>query len=200
MEHPIHNEGQEQTGFEALLRKLDPQRDRAAEKYEELRRKLVKFFEWSFCFPAEDLADQTLDRIARILLDRPVFDLEPFLWGVAKKIRQESHRHTEKIVAITDLPNHGSSLKDKADVEAEVQASREGEMQSLCLRACLHRINEQNRHVFLKYHGIYADTKEQREKLASELGLTIGALRVRINRIRNQLEKCVQQCLRSSGK
>lgn len=198
MEHPIYDGEQGQSGLEALLRKLDPQRDRAAEKYEELRRKLVKFFEWSSCFPAEDLADETLDRLGNILLDRPIFDLEPFLWGVAKKIRQESRAHTERIIPIADLPDQGASLKNKVDVEAEIHAARQGEMQSKCLHLCLHRMNEQNRRAFLKYHMIHGNSKEQREKLASGLGLTIGALRVRMNRIRSQLEKCAQRCLASS--
>src|SRR5205085_10224512 len=177
MENSIHNLEQEPTTFEVLLGKLDPQRDRAAEKYEDLRRKLVKFFEWSSCFPAEDLADETFDRVARILVHRPVFDLAPFLWGVAKKIRQESHNRAEKIVPIADLPDHGISLRNTTDVEEEVHVGRQSELQSKCLRVCLHSMNEQNRKVFLRYHGFYGDTKEQREKLASEMGLTIGALR-----------------------
>jgi DNA-directed RNA polymerase specialized sigma24 family protein len=195
MEHHLHDGEEGLTAFEILLRKLDSQRDRAAEKYEDLRHKLVKFFEWSSCFPADDLADETLDRLGRILLDRPVLDLETFIWGVAKKIRQENHKRTERVVAITDLPNQGISLKDKGDVEAEIHAIQQDEIRSKCLRLCLHRMHDQNRRVFLQYHGLYGDTKKQREELASELGLTIGALRVRIKRIRGQLEKCVQECL-----
>ena len=199
MENPGHNREARVTAFEILLDKLDPQRDKAAEKYEELRRKLVKFFEWSLCFPAEDLADETLDRVAWILVHRAVLDLESFLWGVAKKIRQESHKRADRIIAISDLPNQGNSLKNAADVEEEVHAGRQSELQEKCLRDCMQRLDEQNRKLFLRYHGLCGGAKEQREELAAELGLTIGALRVRINRIRAQLEKCVQQCLASSG-
>jgi DNA-directed RNA polymerase specialized sigma24 family protein len=199
METPIHNREQMLAALERLLDKLASQRDRAAEKYEELRRKLVKFFEWSSCFPAEDLADETLDRVALILIHRDVFDLEPFLWGVAKKIRQESHKRADRIIAISDLPNQGNSLKGATDVEKEVHAGRQGELQTKCLRDCMQRLNEQSRKLFLRYHRLHGGIKEQREELAAELGLTIGALRVRINRIRSQLEKCVQQCLASSG-
>jgi DNA-directed RNA polymerase specialized sigma24 family protein len=200
MENPGHNREARLTALDVLLGKLDPERDRAAEKYEELRRKLTKFFEWSSCFPAEDLADETLDRVAWILVHRAVLDLEPFLWGVAKKIRQENYKRADRILAITELPNHGAFLKNAADVEEEVHAGRQGELQARCLRDCMQRLKEPNRKLFLRYHGLYGNSKEQREELAAELGLTIGALRVRINRIRSQLEKCVQQCLASGSK
>ena len=183
--------------FENLLFRLDPQRDCAAKKYEGLRRKLIKFFEWSSCFPAEDLADEAFDRVARILADRPVRALEAFMWGVARKIRQESHKRAEKMIAIADLPDHGTSIKGADNLEEEVAARSENEMRARCLRMCLQRIHEHDREVFLKYHSIHGGAKEQREKLAADLGMTIGALRVRINRVRNQLEKCVQKGLAS---
>jgi DNA-directed RNA polymerase specialized sigma24 family protein len=197
MEHLLQHGNQKQTPFEALLRRLGPQMDHAADRYEELRRKLVKFFAWSSCFPSEDLADETLDRMGRILLDRSVLDLEPFLWGVAKKIRRESQKHSEKIVAITDLPDRGTFLKDKVDVESEIHATEQSEVRSRCLRLCLNNMSQESRRVFLMYQGLH--NKQQREQLASELGLTIGALRVRINRIKKQLQGSVQQCLASSA-
>src|SRR6476620_3104497 len=136
MENLFQDGSQEPTPFDTLLRKLDPQRNRAAERYEDLRRKLVKFFEWSFCAPAEDLTDETLDRTGWILLDRPILQLETFLWDVAKEVRQESQKRTERVVAITDLPSHGSFLKDKVDLESEMHASEQTEVRSRCLRLC----------------------------------------------------------------
>jgi hypothetical protein len=50
--------------FETLLTRLDPDRDRAAQGYELLRRKLVKFFERNKCAGTEALADETIDRAA----------------------------------------------------------------------------------------------------------------------------------------
>jgi hypothetical protein len=146
------------------------------------------------------LTDETLDRTGWILLDRPILQLETFLWGVAKKVRQESQKRTERVVAITDLPSHGSFLKDKVDLESEMHASEQTEVRSRCLRLCLNNMNKENRRVFLKYQGLH--NKEQLEQLALDLGLTIGALRARINRIKNHLQVSVQQCLASptSGK
>src|ERR671938_30866 len=53
--------------FTKLLARLDPDRERAGEKYEELRRTLVKFFEWRGAPFPEDQADETFNRVARKL-------------------------------------------------------------------------------------------------------------------------------------
>jgi hypothetical protein len=49
-------------GFLSLL-SSDP--DLAGEEYEELRRQLIKFFEWRGSFCADQLADETLNRVVR---------------------------------------------------------------------------------------------------------------------------------------
>jgi len=51
--------------FEVLLQRLDSDRECAGEKYEDIRRKLIRFFRWNDCFPGDDLADQTFDRVAQ---------------------------------------------------------------------------------------------------------------------------------------
>ena len=58
----------EQT-FARLLDVLDADRALAGERYEDLRRTLVRFFEWRGAPFPEDHADQTLDRVARRLAE-----------------------------------------------------------------------------------------------------------------------------------
>src|SRR5258708_30616564 len=53
--------------FDRRLAALDPDRDRAATAYEELRRRLIGLLRWWGVPSAEDLADETLDRVARKL-------------------------------------------------------------------------------------------------------------------------------------
>ncbi len=52
--------------FEQLLFRLDSDETQAAEKYEDLRLKLVKILSWKGCpdTEADALADTTLDRVA----------------------------------------------------------------------------------------------------------------------------------------
>ncbi len=53
--------------FESLLLRLDADRNRAGEKYEEIRWKLIRFFQWSSCLHAEDCVDETFNRVAEKL-------------------------------------------------------------------------------------------------------------------------------------
>src|SRR5262245_66482613 len=51
--------------FTKLLAKLSADPEVAGVEYEELRRRLIKFFEWRGAFFPEDLAAETLNRTAR---------------------------------------------------------------------------------------------------------------------------------------
>ena len=51
--------------FERLLDSLDANRERAGEKYENVRRKLIEFFEARGSNSPADRADQTINRVAR---------------------------------------------------------------------------------------------------------------------------------------
>jgi dihydroneopterin aldolase len=56
-----------QETFDALLAWLDSDRDQAAMKYEKIRRALIKIFTGRACVEPEDLADETINRVARKL-------------------------------------------------------------------------------------------------------------------------------------
>jgi hypothetical protein len=53
--------------FDAFLAWLDPDRDRAGEKYEEIRRELIKDFVHRECFDPEALADEAINQVIRKL-------------------------------------------------------------------------------------------------------------------------------------
>src|SRR2546421_12507552 len=53
--------------FAKLLDRLDPDRERAGERYEELRRTLTRFFEWRGAPFAGEHTDGVFNRIARKL-------------------------------------------------------------------------------------------------------------------------------------
>jgi len=187
--------GQDKARFDALLRLLDADRDRAGEKYENLRRRLIKFFEWNFCFPAEDLVDETLDRVAEKLDEVQVLDVVGFAWGVAKHVRQEASKRSERTMQISDLPAGAELATPGTTPERSVQEEMEDEQRARCLQLCLHRFSASDREVFLKYHNAHGGHKEHREQLAQNLGVSIGTLRVRINRLRERLEQCLNNCM-----
>ena len=49
--------------FNRLLEALDPDAERAGERYEHLRRSLIKYFDWRGSFYSERDTDETIDRI-----------------------------------------------------------------------------------------------------------------------------------------
>src|SRR6516164_2606740 len=51
--------------FAKLLACFDLDRDRAGEKYEDLRRTLIRFFEWRGAPLPEEHADESFNRVAR---------------------------------------------------------------------------------------------------------------------------------------
>lgn len=191
----VHKRDSARERFETFLRRLDLDRDRAAEKYEDLRRRLTKFFEWNSCFPAEDLVDETLDRVVEKLPDVAVLDVAGFAWGIAKHVRQEANKQSERVVQLSNLPA-GTDLPSRdISPERSVQEELEDQRRAQCLRLCLHRFSNHERKLFLKYHNVEGEHTEYRQRLAAGLGLTIGALRVRINRLRERLENCLHSCM-----
>ncbi|HEY6347781.1 MAG TPA: hypothetical protein VI636_00075 [Candidatus Angelobacter sp.] len=185
------------THFDALLQRLDGDREKAGEKYECLRKKLVMFFEWNSCSPPEDLADATLDRVAQKLGDVTVLDVIAFACGIATNIVQESHRRAMRTISISDLPHNERFLADSRQPEKELQKKLEQERRMECLRLCIQRMPEGDRNLFLRYHHSEGQSASDRIELARSLGLTIGALRVRVNRMREDLEKRVRNCCAS---
>jgi DNA-directed RNA polymerase specialized sigma24 family protein len=189
-----------QEQFEGLLDRLDPDRERAGQLYESLRRRLIRFFEWNSCFPAEDLADKTLDRVAQKLMVETVHDLAAFAAGVAKHVRQEAYKQSARTIQASDLSAPASSLRDPANPEKILQDKVEGQQRSRCLLLCIRRWEERDRRLFLRYHAAEDDRMRYRRELAENHGMTIGTLRVRINRLRDELENCARRCIAASAR
>ncbi|HEX3253467.1 MAG TPA: hypothetical protein VHS05_28805 [Pyrinomonadaceae bacterium] len=171
-----------QEAFDALLDWLDSDRERAGIKYEEIRVSLIKIFTGRGCVDAEDLADETINRVTRRLSTiREEFTGDPtrYFFGVANKIYMEYLRRK--------LPQPSPLLPpDSKQVEREYR----------CLEHCIDKLREENRYLLLKYYGAEGRSKvEQRTRLAEQLGIAPNALRIRAFRIRHGLQGCVEKCI-----
>jgi len=81
--------------FEKLLRWLDPDRDRAGEKYENVRLRLIRIFTCRGCGDVEDLADETINVVASKvdwLIENYHGEPALFFYGVAKNIYHEQYK------------------------------------------------------------------------------------------------------------
>src|SRR5258708_37410463 len=105
---------------EKLLGRLDPDRNRAAHSYELLRRKLVKFFERNNCPRTEELADETLDWVARSLESTQVRDIGLFAYGVARMICLEAKRTMGRFIPLPNEDQGGYLTAGEPDPEEKI--------------------------------------------------------------------------------
>ncbi len=181
--------------FESLLAQLDPDRERAGEIYVTIRRKLVRLFEWRGCAAPEDLADETMNRVARRLaegIELRSSDPYGYFCGVAHLLYKESLRRAarEQRVLAEGGPWAPAAMDDDEPTDRRLD----------CLRRCLAQLAPDQRDLVLRYHqGERPRGKSpqgegnirNRQTLARETGLPMNALRIRVHRIRRKLESCV---------
>jgi DNA-directed RNA polymerase specialized sigma24 family protein len=177
-----------QSAFDMLLARLHPDRDEAGRKYDQLRRKLVKFFElWGGASP-EEYADESLDRAARKIFEGDdVKNVHGFVLGVARLLNKEVvKREIRERKAIQELRRS----------VAEGGYHAEHEKQLACYEKCLGALRPGDRDLFVRYYqGEGRPRARQREELCVDLGVTMNLLRVRAFRIRKSVAQCIKRCL-----
>lgn len=181
-----------QEDFERLLAWLDPDRERAGAKYEDIRRDLIKIFTWRGCADADELADEAINRVTQKLpAIAETYEGDPalYFYGVAKKLLLEYFRKGPP-ARLTQLAED-KSLKSRA---AEVTG--DAEQEHACLEVCLRRLGAPDRELILLYYRVEKREKADfRRELAERLGLTANTLRVKVHRLRAVLHDCVRRCL-----
>lgn len=198
--------GQKQTwvltreALDRLLEQLDSDRDRAAEKYEQIRQRLMKLFRWRGCPAFEEYTDKTIDRVARRIAEGAEFQTDnPYtlFYAVAMMVLKEHWRKSEREAeACSSLLQSQPATENPEEIRAREEENRGHEAQIECLRHCLGVLSAENLRLIRKYYaeGEILD-KEQRRQTAEELGISVNALRVRACRIRSEVEQCVAHCL-----
>lgn len=189
--------------FALLLAQLDSDRERAAEKYEQIRVKLMKFFKWRGCLQFEEYTDKTIDRVALKLSEGAELQQtnpSAFFYGVAVNLLKEHWRKTAtREASLTDQTQTWSSSDDPEHIRAQAETEQEQEMRLACLRGCLAELPSESVSLIKQYYS-EGDVlnKEQRKQIARRLNLSPTALRSRAFRVRGELERCVENCLKTS--
>lgn len=168
---------------------LDEDPERAGERYEILRRKLMKFFEWRGSTNADELADETINRLVRKVEEgEDIRNLFAYSSGMARLVWLEALKRQERARGAIE------------ELHAASQYSAEtGSQRIECFELCLEGLPPENRALILDYYRAEKSSKiKLRKQLAEKLGTPINALRIRAHRIRLQLERCVGDCLRKS--
>ena len=184
-------------GFRQFLSWLDEGVESGGEKYIEMRRRLALYFDRKNCPAPDELADETLNRVASKLQEKgAITNLSPahYCYIVAKFVFLEYLRGTEQErVSLAQLP--GSDHLADISASPRATASSEGTEELVdSLEHCLNRLEASDRELILEYYRGDGRIKiENRRRLADRCGLSSNALSIRACRIRNKVEECVKK-------
>lgn len=179
-----------QDDFNRFLMALDPERDRAGAKYEQMRISLIKFFAWRGVVDPEELADEAISRLVQKIETLDVnYDINRYVYVIAAKIFREYRRH----VAVESRFVFDETRLVENEVDNALEKKHE------CLDRCLKELPPESRDLILRYYEKERGAKiDHRKLLAQQFGLTTNSLRVKVHRIRSQLNLCIESCLKSA--
>jgi DNA-directed RNA polymerase specialized sigma24 family protein len=161
-------------GFERLLLALGTDREAAGHRYLELHGQLSDYFSWQGSEFPDELADETLNRLARKLDEgEAIQSPDRFAFGIARLVIREDRRsHATRQNALRKVRemNAGSGREPSGIGD---------------LWECLAALERESRTLITSYY-----TEDDREALARRYGLSLNALRNRAMRIREKLFLC----------
>jgi DNA-directed RNA polymerase specialized sigma24 family protein len=176
-----------QDELDQLLRWLDPEPERAGLAYEKIRWRLIAVLASRGCTSPEELADETIDRVARkvpAIAESYVGDKAIYFLGVMNNV----HHEYLKRAPLPRLPDPEDAVESKEDVHR-------------CLDRCLDKLTPKSRRLIEQYYAEEKRAKiDLRQRIAAELGIGVSTLRLRALRIRDKLQSCIEQCLVSEAR
>jgi DNA-directed RNA polymerase specialized sigma24 family protein len=189
--------------FRQFLNWLDEGVDSNGETYLEMRRRLVRYFDRRNCFSPDDLADETLNRVARKLEEKgEILGASPahYCYIVAKFVFLEFLRRAESNQKSLDhTKDSGQAMAGLAVPLRTDEGAVAKEKLFGCLEKCLGRLKPEDRELILGYyHGEQREKIERRSELAARFSISMNALSIRACRIRNKLERCVNACAKQT--
>ena len=164
-----------------MLRWLDDDRERAGLLYEKIRWRLVTILAARGCSLPEELADETIDRVARRVSDIQatyVGDKAIYFLGVMNNVHHEYLRRPPMRIIEKD-----EGVEGREEIY-------------FCLDNCLEKLAPYARQLIERYYAADRQAKiDLRKVIARELGIKASTLRLRALRIREKLQTCIESCL-----
>ena len=176
--------------FDAFLTWLDPDREKAGQKYEEIRHSLIAIFEWRGAYDPQDLADETINRVSSKfpeIVTEYKGDPALYFYGVAKRLAFEVSRRQQARVELENPEQLPAA--DVSDQPDEQEAIHE------CLDKCLAQLSTADKELILLYYQHGQPNISHRQDLARRYRLVPNALRQKVHRIRKTLHTCLNKCL-----
>lgn len=175
--------------FSRLLTFLCPEDpDEAGRRYLRLHQKLVGYFQFRGVADPVAAADEALDRAARRIAEgAEVPDIDKFCIGIARFIIKEGWRI-----------NNRESAAFLQFLEQHDQAPNEVDRFSL-MKTCFEQLSQNDRQLLSSYCAAPSGRARARYRveLAEQLNFSVTAMRVRVTRVRRNLDDCVKELSRS---
>lgn len=175
-----------------LLEWLDDGVESHGERYLEMHRRLVSYFDRRNRHAADELADETLRRIAVTLDQTGVIRTKPparYCYVVAKFVLLEDIRRERRQIPYNEVrPAMASRPHGFAAYDDDV-TSKEHRLDNL--ERCLEELRADERELIVEYYQTRRQGIDHRLRMAERLGITKNALSIRAFRIREALTQCV---------
>lgn|SRR5262249_53223557 len=181
------------TGLYILLKSLDSDNGRAAEKYCHLLSSLISFCEQRtrYSHYADDIVIRALEIVASKLRGgKEIQNLYAYSLGVTKNVVNDFNKM--RLPFYLD-PTMMSAVKcNRQQIEIE---RIENEIAEECRQSCMESLPDKERALILRYYqnGLYC--KHHRESIAKELGISLEALSNRVARIKKKLSFSCRSCV-----
>ena len=197
-DQPVYKKDWVLTGpaFDKLLACLDPDLNEAGRKLLDIRRRLQKFFECNRCPDPDELVDMTIDRGARRIDEGvEVRELPSYLTQIARFVLKEHWASPQ--TKMDEIEDEGSGSPLVAPTVDDARNEKEEQEERLeCLEKCSGKLVPVERQRVIDYYYEQGRAKiDKRKRMAADLRITLGNLRVRMHRTRERLEECILDCL-----
>lgn len=171
--------------YSLLLKTLSSDEGAAATAFSKLRDSLVRFFELKGDIDPVNSADETLDRVsAKLGNGLLIEELTKYCFGVARLVFLENLRKVQK--ADNAVKAYGLEIDRQQDSEEPDNFAQ--------MRECFGELSETNKHLLRAYFVDLprSELDDARRKLASSIGASLNNLRLKVFRLRRQLEECAR--------
>lgn len=181
-----------QNSFDTFLELLDADREQAGEKYENLRQRLIKFFEWRNCEMAEELADTVFDRVMRKIAEgEQVQNVTAYSATIAQFVFKEYLRTNQRQNQLIEDAPEVQNLRTKESNNKDESSN----LRQNCFDKCLKEFSAENRKFIIAYYDTDEKTMiNSRKKLAEEMNSNLNTLRIKACRLKAKLENCTFEC------
>src|SRR5215216_2886319 len=127
--------------WDKFLSSLDADQNVAGQKYEDIRKRLIIYFECRRCPPAEDMADEVITRVIKRIYEGVCVDnILRYAYGVARIVRLEGGAAARREDAVRD------ALLRAGNMYEEPEESGEADLRARCFEECLEGLSPEDRH------------------------------------------------------